>query len=51
MLTFFSGCAGLFTNIFNAACSLEYFKFLAAFLLVQTCLGLFLYFHHGLKRM
>ncbi|MEA4934751.1 MAG: hypothetical protein VB071_14380 [Lawsonibacter sp.] len=51
MLTFFSDCAGLFTSTFNAACSLEFFKFLAAFLLLETCFGLFLYLHHGMKRM
>lgn len=51
MLEFFSGCAGLFTKTFNAACGLDYFKFLAALLLFQAAFGLFLYLYHGSKKL
>ena len=51
MLDFFSGCASLFSAIFNAACGLEYFRFLAAFLLFQVCLGLFLLIFHGSRKL
>ena len=51
MLDFFSGCAGLFSIVFNAACGLEYFRFLSAFVLLLVCLGVFLRIYHGARRM
>ena len=50
MLTFFSGCASLFTNIFNTACGLDFFRFFAAYLAFQVGLGLFLMFYHGTRK-
>lgn len=50
MLDFFSGCASLFSDTFDAACGLDYFEFLAAFLVLDACFGLFLLISHGSKR-
>jgi hypothetical protein len=50
MLTFFSGCASLFTHIFNTACGLDFFRFLAAYLVFQVGLGLFLMLYHGTRK-
>lgn len=50
MLTFFSGCASLFTHIFNTACGLDFFRFLAACLVFQVGLGLFLMLYHGTRK-
>lgn len=51
MLDFFSGCAGLFSLVFNATCGLEYFRFLAAFVVLLVCLGIFMRIYHGTKRL
>lgn len=51
MLTFFSCCAALFSATFNAACGLDYFKFLAAVLLVLVAFNLFLLLSHGFRKM
>lgn len=51
MLDFFSGCVSLFSKTFNTACGMEYFRFLAAFLLFQVCLGLFLLIFHGSRKL
>lgn len=51
MLIFISGCARLFTSIFTAACSLDFFRFLAALILVETGFGLWFYFNRGMKKM
>lgn len=51
MLDFISDCAGLFSLVFNAACSLDYFRFLAAFVLLLVCLGVFLLIYHGSKKL
>lgn len=51
MLDFFSACVGLFSQVFHAACSLEYFRFLAAFLLLLVCLGVFLNLYHGARKL
>lgn len=51
MLTFFSGCASLFTHIFNTACGLDFFRFFAVCLVFQVGLGLFLMFYHGTRKL
>ena len=51
MLDFFSTCVGLFSQVFNAACSLDYFRFLVAFLLLLVCLGVFLNLCHGVRKL
>ena len=40
----------LFTQIFNSACGLDFFRFLAAYLVFQVGLGLFLMFYHGTRK-
>lgn len=51
MLTFISDCAGLFTETFNAACGLDFFRLLAALVVVQLCFGLFVYLYHGTRKL
>lgn len=51
MLEFFSGCASLFSRTFNAACGLEFFKFLAALIALEILVGLYLTFYHGAKKL
>lgn len=51
MLSFFTDCAGLFTQVFDAACDLEFFQFLAAFLALLVCLSVFLNIYHGSKKL
>lgn len=51
MLEFLTGCVSLFSDTFNAACDLDYFQFLAAFLVFEVCFGLFLFFSHGAKKL
>ena len=51
MLEFFSGCASLFSGTFNAACGLDFFRFLAALLALEVLVGLYLTLYHGSKRL
>lgn len=51
MLQFFTDCAGLFNHIFQAACQLEFFRFLAALLMLLGGLAVFLLLFHGSKRL
>lgn len=51
MIDFFSGCSGLFSDIFQAACELEFFRFFAGFLVFQIFLGLFLLIYHGSRKL
>lgn len=51
MLSFISGCTGLFTDTFDAANGLEFFGFLSALILFQVCLGVFLYLYRGTKKL
>ena len=51
MPAFLTVCVSLFTDTFNAACGLEFFRFLAAFLAFDICFGLFLVLFHGSKKL
>lgn len=51
MLEFFSGCASLFSGTFNAACALDFFKFLSALLALEVLVGLYLTLYHGTKKL
>ena len=50
MLQFFTDCAGLFNDIFQAVCALEFFCLLAALLTLLGGLGVFLLIFHGSRR-
>lgn len=50
MLQFFTDCAGLFNHIFQAACQLEFFRFLTALLMLLGGLGVFLLIFHGSRK-
>lgn len=51
MLEFLTGCESLFTDTFSAACGLDFFQFLAAFLVFKVCFGLFLLLFRGAKKL
>lgn len=51
MFEFLTGCVSLFTDTFNAACGLDFFQFLAAFLVFEVCFGLFLFLSHSRKKL
>ncbi len=50
MIQFFSDCSGLFTHIFNAALTLDFFRLLAGFVLFEVCLALFLLLCRGSRK-
>lgn len=50
MFEFFAGCARLFNNTFSAAMELEFFEFLASYIIVMIGFGLFFTFYRGLKK-
>lgn len=41
MMDFFAGCAGLFTDTFNAAIGQDFFMFLISFLMFQLFVMIF----------
>lgn len=51
MLEFFAGCARLFNDTFYAAVDLEYFAFLAYYIIIMIGFGMFFLFYRGLKKM
>ena len=51
MFEFLSGCAGLFTSVFDAASSQEYFLLLFGFLGFQITFSLFCHMSRGLQKM
>lgn len=51
MLSFFSGCISLFSNTFNAAMEVGFFRFLGGYIILAVCFGLFHMLHRGAKKM
>ena len=51
MTAFFSGCVTLFNDTFFAVCALDYFSFLAGFVLVMLFFGFFRMLYHGSRKL
>jgi len=51
MISFFTACCSLFTDTFNAALTVEFFRFLAGTIALGVCYGMFLLFYRGSKRL
>lgn len=50
MIVFFTACCSLFTDTFNAAMTVEFFRFLAGYIALAVCYGLFLLLYKGAKK-
>ena len=51
MTAFFSVCVALFNDTFFAVCALDYFSFLAGFVLVMLFFGFFRMLYHGSRKL
>jgi hypothetical protein len=51
MIAFFTGCADLFSMIFDATWELDFFKFLYGLLIVWMLFSFYTMLHRGLRKL